>query len=144
MPSFITGEEIYNIITTRLYRYLKSKKPVRSSHIRTQKESDSISLWNQDPKSPSKPDKNISLNSPTQNKIPPSESTSKNIPHENVLEGLQPMLTEDAVGGKIPPWGFSLRLVTGGYLAGDGCSRCHWLTRCQGCLVPRDNTLVSI
>lgn len=143
LPSLITGEEIYDVITSRLYRYLKSKKPARPSHIRTKKESEIVTSKIQDPKSPSKPGKNTSLNSPTQNKAQPPESPTKNIPRKNVLEGLQPMLTEDAVGGKIPPWGFSLRLVTGGYLAGDGCSRCHWLTRCQGCLVPRDNTLVS-
>ena len=59
-----------------------------------------------------------------------------------VLEDLHPILTEEAVGGKIPAWGFSLRLVTGGFLAGDGCSRCPWLARCQGCLIPRSGAMV--
>ena len=59
-----------------------------------------------------------------------------------VIEELHPILTEEAVGGKIPAWGFSLRLVTGGFLAGDGCSRCPWLARCQGCLIPRSGAMV--
>ena len=46
---------------------------------------------------------------------------------------VRPIATEDAVGGDIPPFGFVLRLVK---LNGDCCSRCHWLNRCEGCLIP--------
>jgi hypothetical protein len=49
---------------------------------------------------------------------------------------LRPLSTEDAMAGALPPRGFCLRLVTGGSLQGDSCSRCPWLARCQGCLVP--------
>ena len=57
--------------------------------------------------------------------------------------GLLPHMTDDAMGGTIPAVGFRLRLVTGGYLSGDGCSRCPWLARCQGCVVPNDSSMVS-
>ena len=49
---------------------------------------------------------------------------------------VRPLSTEDAMAGALPPRGFCLRLVTGGSLQGDSCSRCPWLARCQGCLVP--------
>jgi hypothetical protein len=35
-------------------------------------------------------------------------------------------------------------LVTGGSLQGFSCSRCSWLTRCQGCLLPNDDTEVIL
>ena len=143
-------------MTSRLYRYLNAKTPSQTLHVRTQKDleilptssssSSPLLFQNQDPSSSSVPDKNQSVNPTPSIKMTSSEFSSIKTPdkNKNSSEGLQPMLTEDAVGGNIPHWGFSLRLVTGGYLAGDGCSRCHWLTRCQGCLVPRDASMVSL
>jgi len=46
---------------------------------------------------------------------------------------VRPVATEDAVGGDIPPLGFVLRLVRRN---AECCSRCHWLSRCEGCLIP--------
>ena len=62
---------------------------------------------------------------------------------KQTLNGLIPHTTDDAMGGTIPAGGFRLRLVTGGHLNGDGCSRCPWLARCQGCVVPNDASMVS-
>ena len=62
---------------------------------------------------------------------------------KRALNGLIPHTTEEAVCGIIPHTGFLLRLITGGFLAGDGCSRCPWLARCQGCVIPYDGTNVS-
>lgn len=53
---------------------------------------------------------------------------------------LRPVATEDAVGGDIPPFGFVLRVVKRNT---DSCSRCHWLSRCEGCLIPYTSTLTN-
>ena len=72
-----------------------------------------------------------------------SNGTERFDPNKRTPSGLLPQMTDDAMGGTIPAGGFRLRLVTGGYLSGDGCSRCPWLARCQGCVVPNDSSMVS-
>ena len=44
--------------------------------------------------------------------------------------------TDDLVGGSVPEFGFVLRRVAGGAQGGVMCSRCPWLSRCQGCVIP--------
>lgn len=44
--------------------------------------------------------------------------------------------TEEVVAGGLPRRGFTLRLVTGGTSSGVACSRCPWIARCQGCVLP--------
>ena len=128
---------MYSLISPRLYRFLRRKPPVHSP-------SDPLSSHSVSPTTspnlgPSSSDPSIAAT------IAETLQSDKNrVLSKDPLDGLQPILTEEAVGGKIPPWGFTLRLVTGGYLAGDGCSRCPWLARCQGCLVPRNRTMVRI
>ena len=53
--------------------------------------------------------------------------------HSSVSMTVRPIATEDAVGGDIPSFGFVLRFVK---TNGECCSRCHWLNRCEGCLIP--------
>jgi hypothetical protein len=53
-------------------------------------------------------------------------------------------VTDSMLGGSIPNFGFVLRTVIGGDTQGGGtvCSRCSWLTGCQGCLIPDDDQMV--
>jgi hypothetical protein len=44
--------------------------------------------------------------------------------------------TDEVLAGSIPSKGFTLRLVTGGTGSSVCCSRCSWLSRCQGCVLP--------
>ena len=132
---------MYSLVSPRLYRFLRRKPPVYttppvdSPSLRLSSPSLSPIPTNQ---GPSSSDNSIAAT------IAESLQAEKNRSSKETSDGLQPILTEEAAGGKIPPWGFSLRLVTGGYLAGDGCSRCPWLARCQGCLVPRNRTVVRV
>lgn len=47
-----------------------------------------------------------------------------------------PVTTDEIVAGPIPSKGFSLRLITGGTGSSVCCSRCPWISRCQGCIIP--------
>lgn len=134
---------MYSLISPRLYRFLRRKPPVYTPP------SDPPSLPLSQPLSaPSlSPIPNLgpsSYDSTTAAFIAENLQGDKSRASKDQFDGLLPIPTEEAAGGKIPPWGFSLRLVTGGYLAGDGCSRCPWLARCQGCLVPRNRTMVRV
>ena len=51
--------------------------------------------------------------------------------------------TDDLVGGPVPEFGFVLRRVAGGAQGGVMCSRCPWLSRCQGCVIPLDEGCVA-
>eukprot|EP01039_Chlorochromonas_danica_P002862 gene2862-3126_t len=50
--------------------------------------------------------------------------------------------TEEVVAGGLPRRGFTLRLVTGGTSSGVACSRCPWIARCQGCVLPDASEVV--
>ncbi len=57
---------------------------------------------------------------------------------------VRPITDEEAVGGAIPPMGFVLRYVTGGNQTSCTCSRCPWLARCRGCLIPQNDELIQL
>lgn len=44
--------------------------------------------------------------------------------------------SDEVMGGAIPEYGFTLRLVNGGVSLSSTCSRCPWLKKCDGqCLL---------
>jgi hypothetical protein len=121
LPARCRGRDIYAAIATRVHRCLK--RPLsnqRSPH------TSSIS------------------NVPSASTESKSTSTASTRANPFEAGGIRPLSHEDAVAGVVPRQGFCLRLVTGGNLHGDGCSRCHWLSRCQGCLVPDNDTVVDL
>jgi hypothetical protein len=163
----MSGEDIHRLVSPRLNRFLKVAPPslyppssssssppsTSSSSSSALPASPSDSYKGQTPlyvipsisPKPSDTHHGTASHSPvTTSETIQSSSQAPSTAHtaSKLLEELHPTLTEDAVGGKIPAWGFSLRLVTGGFLAGDGCSRCPWLARCQGCLIPRSDAMV--
>ena len=70
-----------------------------------------------------------------------SNTTSTSMIHE---EGNDVGCVTDQVMGSYPPpiFGFTLRLVTGGNSQNSNCSRCPWLSRCQGCVVADDKEVL--
>jgi Ubiquitin carboxyl-terminal hydrolase len=57
--------------------------------------------------------------------------------------GLLSVETADVTGGPVPQHGFVLRVVLGGKLS-HACATCSWLDKCQGCLVPDDDTEIRL
>lgn len=51
--------------------------------------------------------------------------------------------TDEVLGGPIPKRGFTLRLVNGGSGSGLACSQCPWLQRCEGCILPDNDSVIK-
>jgi hypothetical protein len=56
---------------------------------------------------------------------------------------LQHFSNEEVFAGPISRTGFILRVIAGGTSHCIGCERCHWLRRCNGCVIP-DQSQVMI
>jgi hypothetical protein len=52
--------------------------------------------------------------------------------------------TENVLSGPVPSRGFTLRLITGGDGPHVSCSRCSWISRCEGCVVPDSNHMIEL
>lgn len=69
---------------------------------------------------------------------------SNDIP-ANATDKIRSASNEEVFSGPISRTGFTLRLILGGSQFCKGCVRCHWLARCQGCVIPdNDSVLMNI
>mmetsp|Transcript_1829 Transcript_1829/g.2892 ORF Transcript_1829/g.2892 Transcript_1829/m.2892 type:complete len:1659 (+) Transcript_1829:173-5149(+) len=130
LPSNITSTQLYEAVSERVGMYLKSpisqlaKSNMMSATVTSHKPANKCSFTvNEGIAADSLHRADSSL---------PDVISDRDVPHPRV----RPVATEDAIGGDIPPHGFVLRLVTPN---GDFCSRCLWLSRCEGCLIPYDD-----
>ncbi len=110
----LTGRKLYSIVTKMTAQLLKSDLRVYN----TQSLKASIALEASSPSS----GKNTSMFTPAGKASRQSEVKQVN--------------SDDILGGQVPTNGFSLRFIRNSH--SSSCSKCPWLNRCQGCLVPED------
>ena len=111
----VTGKKLYSIVKKMTAQLLKSDLHLYT----TQSLKSSVAL---DTSSPSIM-KNTSMFTPT-------GKSKKQLAVKQVN-------SDDILGGQVPTNGFSLRFVRNSH--SSSCSKCPWLNRCQGCLIPEDS-----
>eukprot|EP01038_Epipyxis_sp_PR26KG_P004301 gene4301-6097_t len=156
IPSRISGSDLYFLISSRIAPFLKA--PVEglvqyhnSKHVNNNKTDipDSSTNNNINQTFNNNSDNSveigmISQNSDNNDDINTTHKSSIQSPSSTVpmpvslSRTIRSVETDDVVGGAIPPDGFTLRFINGGSNSHtSSCSKCHWLTRCQGCVVPK-------
>jgi ubiquitin C-terminal hydrolase len=73
-----------------------------------------------------------------------SRQTNSNSTAQINSNGKHYVDTDEALGGKIPSGGFWLRSILGGSVAGGVCSRCPWISKCHGCIIPNDDNIMNL
>jgi hypothetical protein len=141
LPRSMRCSELYERMERRLEVYFKA--PVQAlvqHHLRMKKSASKLQLLAEaKPSQPSTP-----LAAPSS-----GSSGSTDMPEDAYdaafqagraaaerLSSISSVATDEVFAGGIPKRGFTLRLVNGGAAAGISCSKCSWLRRCQGCVLP--------
>lgn len=117
LPSKVKGSELYELMHRRLSGYYKGTV---KSFVKNQRQLSSHSSY-------------LLQSSPGQDC---GNIFALGSAAADVYEEIAPISTEEVVTGPIPSKGFTLRLITGGTGATVCCSRCPWINRCQGCILP--------
>eukprot|EP01032_Pedospumella_encystans_P012542 gene12542-14505_t len=142
LPNKIRCGDLYKLVALKYASYLKV--PVREliARRRKQRESQKQALKHTSSnQSLNSINSGTSVNHNNNYNSKNKHSSFGNDPNEDYPVNVRstqvgPADSDEILGGAIPEYGFTLRLVNGGVSLYSTCSRCPWLKKCDGCILP--------
>lgn len=133
----ISGQDLYNLILKCVGPYLKASiADLKDHYAHIDDQVDSKESANADLTS------SVDTSSSSANLSFSTLACGKDV--ASCSDQLQHFSNEDVFAGPISRTGFTLRIIAGGTTHCIGCARCHWLLRCNGCVVPDRNVMINL
>lgn len=125
LPECVSGSALYSMISARFASFFNTRSTEEFHHF--------VYRYNTKYFATNQAKQNMNIKEPIQNE------RNRSAPPDS-LSIVSPASSDDVFAGAISTTGFTLRLIGGGVGAGTSCSRCHWLSHCEGCIIPNNDS----